>query len=131
ALAYALRVTIAPDVRRQYALMASIDGVAHRLAGQVRPDRPAVEPMAFEDLPPPCAITRIRQRRSDVEMVPPSGQLMALEFPRATLMTSASARREVVSPASKVTPAHEQNASSKFSPDRKSVDQRPASSRMC
>ena len=52
-------------------------------------------------------------------------------FARATLMTSASALRDVVRPASSVTPAHEQNASSKFSPDRKSVVQRPASSRMC
>src|SRR5690242_13030267 len=46
-------------------------------------------------------------------------------------MTSASARRDVVKPPSSVSPAAEQNASSKFRPDRKSVVQRPASSRMC
>ena len=50
---------------------------------------------------------------------------------RAALTTSASGRREVVSPCSSVTPAHETKATSKLSCDRNSTVQRPASIRMC
>ena len=64
-------------------------------------------------------------------LVASTSPIVRSAFARATLITSASARLDVVSPASSVSPAAEQNASSKFSPARKSVVQRPASSRMC
>ena len=50
---------------------------------------------------------------------------------RAALTTSASGRREVVSPASSVSPAADTNAVSKFSSCMNSTVQRPASIRMC
>ena len=50
---------------------------------------------------------------------------------RAALITSASGRREVVSPSSRVMPAAETNATSKLSCARNSTVQRPASILMC
>jgi hypothetical protein len=49
----------------------------------------------------------------------------------AAWTTSASGRRDVVSPWSSVTPAQEMNATAKFRPPMNSTVQRPPSSRMC
>jgi hypothetical protein len=83
--AHALRVAVAPDHGRQHALMARVDRVAHGLAGQVRADRPAVEPVALEDLAPVGAVPGVRERGGDVEVVAPAGELEPVELPLAAL----------------------------------------------
>ena len=85
ALAHALGLSVAPHLRRQHAFMTAVDRVADRLAHEVVADRPAVEAVALEDLAPAGAVGRIGQRLRDVEMIPPAGQLEAIELPLTAL----------------------------------------------
>ena len=48
--AHALRIAVAPDVGRQDRLVALVDPVAHGLADEVVADRPALQPVALEQL---------------------------------------------------------------------------------
>ena len=223
----ALRVAVAPDVLGQDALVARVDRVADGLADEVRADRPAVEPVALEQLALRAAVAVVAKRLVDLEVVAPAGELEAVEVPlaalggellerqvrplageqrdwschldllssgggdgfggdldgdagaavarqllgrqrrastisrssssgrqmvsselrpnldesisatlrsataRAALTTSASGRREVVSPCSSVMPAADRNAMSMLRSARNSIAQRPAIRRMC
>jgi hypothetical protein len=44
----ALRLAVAPDLGRQVRLVARVDAVTDRLAGEVTADRPAAQPMLLE-----------------------------------------------------------------------------------
>jgi hypothetical protein len=65
--------------------MTRVDRIADRLSHQVRADRPAIEPVALEDLAPPGAVRRVAQCLRDVEVVPPGRQLEAVELPLSDL----------------------------------------------
>jgi hypothetical protein len=63
-----------------------VDRVADRLADEVVADRPAPEAVALEQLAPPPAIPGIGERRSDVEVVAPAGELESVVPPARGLL---------------------------------------------
>lgn len=75
ALAHAFRLAIAPDARRQDRLMAGVDRVADALPDEMRADRPAAQPVLFEQVTLLAHIAVAFQRLIDLKMVAPTGQL--------------------------------------------------------
>jgi hypothetical protein len=60
---------------------AVVDRVAHRLADEVVPDRPALQPVALEQLAPRTHVAGLGERAVDLEVVAPAGQLEPVEAP--------------------------------------------------
>jgi hypothetical protein len=85
AAAHALGVAVAPDLRRQHALVAGVDRIAHRLADEVGAQRPAAQSVAFEQLAPAARVLGLGQRAVDLEVVPPARELQPVVAPRRAL----------------------------------------------
>ena len=82
----ALGLAVAVDLRRQDRAVALVDPVAHRLADEVRADRPHVQVVALEDLLPRAAVRLVRERLVDLEVVAPARELEPVEAPAASLL---------------------------------------------
>jgi hypothetical protein len=78
ALADALRLAVAPDIRRQDGLVAGVDVVADGLADQVAGDGKAAQAVSIENVPALLAMLLILQGLIDVKMVAPAGQFQAV-----------------------------------------------------
>ena len=85
--AHALRIAVAPHLRRHDAPVALVDRVAHRLPDQMVADRPARRARAARaDRAAARAVARVAQRLGDVEVIAPAGQLEPVEAPPAALL---------------------------------------------
>ena len=78
---HAFLLAVAPHVRRQDRLMARVDAIADGLPDEVRAERPALESVPLEELPPLAAVGVVRERAVDLEMVAPAGELEPVEPP--------------------------------------------------
>jgi hypothetical protein len=79
ALPHPLAFAVAPDLRRNDRAVALVDRVAHRLADEVRADRPALEPVLLEQLALLAEVVGLSQRPVDLEVVAPAGELQPVE----------------------------------------------------
>src|SRR6476469_3565838 len=86
ALPDALRIAVAPDVRRQDPAVAVVDLVADRLPDEVRAEREAVQVVALEDLLDSADVVVLRERAVDLEVVAPAGELESVEGPAPRLL---------------------------------------------
>ena len=80
-----LGIAVAPDLRREHALVALVDRIAHALADEVVADRPAAEPVALEQLAPAGRVAGVAHRLGDVEVIAPARQLEPVEAPLGAL----------------------------------------------
>jgi hypothetical protein len=85
ACADAVRVAVAPDLRRHDRLVTYVDRIADGLPDEVVGDRPAAEAVRLEQRAPLGAVAVLLQCPDDVEVVAPGGQLEAVEAPFAAL----------------------------------------------
>ena len=84
---HAIRLAVAPDVRRHDALVPLVDPVAHRLPDEVVADREHLQPVLLEDV-------AARPERSlssasalvHLEVIAPAGELEAVEAPGRRLL---------------------------------------------
>jgi hypothetical protein len=83
---HSLRVAVSPHVGLQDGLVPLVDAVAHRLSHQVIADRPHVESVGLEQLPPGHAVVGVLGGPADVEVVPPAGQLQPVVPPGRRLL---------------------------------------------
>ena len=83
--------------------MPLVDRVADGLADEVRADREAAEPVLLEQLPLRVDVAVVRERRVDVEVVAPAGELEAVEAPAAAFSASSSSGRSAHWPVKSVT----------------------------
>ena len=79
--AHAFRIAVTPDLGRQDAPVPLVDRIADGLADEVRAEREAPETVAFEQLAPAPHVGRVGERRSDVEVVAPAGELQPVVAP--------------------------------------------------
>ena len=86
ALPDALRIAVAPDLRRQDPAVALVDRVADRLADEMRAEREAVQVVALEHLLDAADVVVLGERPVDLEVVAPAGELEAVEAPAAGLL---------------------------------------------
>ena len=77
ALADAFRITVAPDVCGENALVAFVDVIAGGLADEVRGDCPAAEVVLREEFPDGLDVARLVDGADDIEVVAPTGELDA------------------------------------------------------
>jgi hypothetical protein len=66
--------------------VALVERVAHRLADEMRRDREARESVAVEEMTVCFRVTVVGERRVDVEVVSPAGELEAVEPPAGRLL---------------------------------------------
>src|SRR5258707_4239529 len=76
-LADAFRLAITPNVRRKNVLVPLVDRITHRLTDEVIADRPALQPVFFQDGMTRPHIGVVRKCLAYVEVVAPAGQLHA------------------------------------------------------
>src|SRR5215217_3684627 len=81
----ALGIAVAPDLRREHALVPGVDRIADRLAHEVVADRPAAEPVTLEQRAPAGGVAGVAHRLGDVEVITPAGELEPVEAPLGAL----------------------------------------------
>ena len=74
----ALRLAVAPDVRRQNRLVPAVDPVEHGLADRMGADGVHLQLVALQQIAAAGAIAVFGQRPVDVEMIAPAGQFQAV-----------------------------------------------------
>ena len=93
ALAHALGVAVAPDLRRQDVAVTVVDRIADGLADQVRAERPALEAVALEQVALGLHVAGVGERLVDLEVVAPAGELEPVEAPAGGLLGQALERQ--------------------------------------
>ncbi len=83
ALSHAVLRAVAPDVRREDRLVARIDAIAYGLADEVCAERPAAEPVLFEERPMLSAVRVVGEGSIDLEVISPARQFETVEPPAA------------------------------------------------
>ena len=79
ALAHALGLAIAPDIRGHNAFVAIVDElIGHRLADQVVADRQALQAIGLQQLTLLAQVAVALQRLVDLEMIAPASQLQPI-----------------------------------------------------
>ena len=88
------RVAVAPEPRRQDALVAVVDRiVAHALADEVRADGEALQVVLLQQVALFAYVAVCLQRLVDLEVVAPAGQLQPVESPGAAFWASSFQRK--------------------------------------
>src|SRR3954454_3984138 len=82
---HALGLAVSPDLGRQHAAVAVVDRVAYRLTDEVVAYRPALQPVALEELAAASSVARLGQRPINFEMIAPAREFQAIVAPGRTL----------------------------------------------